>query len=418
MTELKLIKTELKEVSEKIQKIKTLHSPIGASSMYRWSVCPASVRLSKGVTPTTSSYAEEGTIAHDWLAKLLLGKVPISAVPQEEGMRDAVVMAFDAVRSQMARKAYQPENRLWVEHGFDLNHIYEGCHGTADVVIHRPADKLLIVADYKHGAGMLVEVENNKQGQYYALGALTTLDGMEDVETVRIQIIQPRCEHPSGKYIRSWDTTPADLLDFAADLQEACELTEDVNAALVPGDHCRFCPASPICPAIRDKANSLAKTAFKKITGTADMKEAALRAPQNPKELAKALKWLPVLESWIKNVRSYSYNQAMQGNIPPGYKLVEKRKSRRWADPVQFALFMKKHGFKDDEIYEPKKVKSPAQVEKTMNKTEKETLEDHIIKESSGLKLVSESEKGIAVEPASMAAKAFVPITDGESEDE
>src|SRR5690242_1931335 len=40
------------------------HSSIGASSMYRWSVCPGSVNLSQGIHAPSSRYAAEGTCAH------------------------------------------------------------------------------------------------------------------------------------------------------------------------------------------------------------------------------------------------------------------------------------------------------------------------------------------------------------------
>jgi len=61
-----------------------IHSPIGASSMHRWSVCPGSVRLSSNVPSVSSSYADEGTEAHAWLAKVIAGLVPLSSVPEDE----------------------------------------------------------------------------------------------------------------------------------------------------------------------------------------------------------------------------------------------------------------------------------------------------------------------------------------------
>ncbi|MCH8328897.1 MAG: DUF2800 domain-containing protein, partial [Nanoarchaeota archaeon] len=42
-----------------------IHSKIGASSMYRWSNCPGSVKLSEGMTSESSIYAIEGTAAHE-----------------------------------------------------------------------------------------------------------------------------------------------------------------------------------------------------------------------------------------------------------------------------------------------------------------------------------------------------------------
>ena len=42
--------------------------------MYRWATCPGSVRLSKGIPNRSSKYAQEGTDAHEWAAKILDGK--------------------------------------------------------------------------------------------------------------------------------------------------------------------------------------------------------------------------------------------------------------------------------------------------------------------------------------------------------
>ena len=47
------------------------HSKIGASSMYRWSKCPGSVRLCEGIKSVSSVYADEGTRAHELAASLL-----------------------------------------------------------------------------------------------------------------------------------------------------------------------------------------------------------------------------------------------------------------------------------------------------------------------------------------------------------
>ena len=49
----------------------TKHSKIGASSMYRWSKCPGSVRLCEGIVAPQSKYAEEGTKAHEIAASWL-----------------------------------------------------------------------------------------------------------------------------------------------------------------------------------------------------------------------------------------------------------------------------------------------------------------------------------------------------------
>ena len=368
------------------------HSPIGASSMYRWSVCPGSVTLSESVIPTsTSVYAEVGL-------------------------------------EQIARAG--KEGRYWVEHGFDLSHIFPGCHGTADVVIYNPIKKLLIVIDYKHGAGILVDVEENLQLQYYGLGALTTLKEIGDIETVKLQVIQPRIDHADG-YTRSWNIDSLDLFDFAIDLQKFAKATTEKNAPLVPGEHCRFCVAAAICPKLKDMAYALASKEFDEVLESGESEETRtppsvskktcsavvtqsgnsqtqVNVPQTTEQLAKALKWIPTLQSWIKSVTEYCYQKANSGETIPGYKLVEKRATRKWIDTEKVVEFLEEYDFKEDEIYEPLKIKSPAQLDKLIPKQECHVLDPYISKKSTGLTLVVESDKRPSVK--SLAEVEFEKI--------
>ena len=396
------------------------HSPIGASSMYRWSVCPGSVTLSESVIPTsTSVYAEVGLEAHDWLAKVLTGLASLNSIPEKDGMRDSVTYAFDVIREQIARAG--KEGRYWVEHGFDLSHIFPGCHGTADVVIYNPIKKLLIVIDYKHGAGILVDVEENLQLQYYGLGALTTLKEIGDIETVKLQVIQPRIDHADG-YTRSWNIDSLDLFDFAIDLQKFAKATTEKNAPLVPGEHCRFCVAAAICPKLKEfdevlesgeseetrTPPSVSKKTCSAVVTQSGNSQTQVNVPQTTEQLAKALKWIPTLQSWIKSVTEYCYQKANSGETIPGYKLVEKRATRKWIDTEKVVEFLEEYDFKEDEIYEPLKIKSPAQLEKLIPKQEWHVLDPYISKKSTGLTLVVESDKRPSVK--SLAEVEFEKI--------
>jgi hypothetical protein len=75
------------------------HSRIGASSMHRWATCPGSVRLSKDMPNISSSYAEEGTRAHELAELILTGKdVPGDVDPE---MLEAVMVYVDAIREHL-----------------------------------------------------------------------------------------------------------------------------------------------------------------------------------------------------------------------------------------------------------------------------------------------------------------------------
>jgi len=364
------------------------HSKIGASSYSRWSTihggCPGSVRLSEGVPSQESEYAKEGTLAHDiaafFLEKLIFGKKAKNRHVTTE-MREAVNVYVDYIlKTVKYAAADKDKGHVLIEHKFNLESIHPGLFGTADAVIYSPWEKKLTVADFKYGAGIPVEVEGNLQLQYYGLGAL--LSSSFPVEFVELTIIQPRCEHPDGP-IRSHKFKAIELLDFAADLKHDAEMTEKEDAPLNPGNHCRFCPAAATkCPAIRDQAQALAKLEFKP------------EFSYDPDQLGKALNFIPALESWIKQVREFAYGEAIHGRTPPGWKIVEKRPTRKWKSEEAVVIdYMKTATKKDVSEFYNLTLKSPAQMEKLLSKQLGTGLREHIETVSSGYNLVPESDK-------------------------
>lgn len=359
----------------------TAHSVLGASSMYRWSKCPGSVRQSAGIPNTSSAYADEGTDAHTLAAYCLNeGKDSASYVNMKmhlEG-REFLVTAdmAEAVEIYLAT-VRGAEGKRHIEQRFDLSNVHPGCFGTADAVVWDKKSKLLTVIDYKHGAGIPVGVFNNLQLRYYALGALLSLG--YPAENVTLTIVQPRCDHPDGP-VRS-ETIPAlDLLDFAADLVAYAKATEAPDAPLHPGEHCRFCPAgkSNACPEVKNKAQAIAKTVFTPMQS------------YDPAELARCLDARETVKAWLKNLDEFAYAEAEAGRCPPGYKLVEKVARRKWPDVSQMDMPVPVNW------YERAELKSPAKLEK-MGPDAKKFVAENAIKESSGHVLVPEDDKRPAV---------------------
>lgn len=227
----------------------TPHSKIGASSMYRWKACPGSVQLSKFSTkPSSSPHAILGTIAHEVAAFYLTkGFWPL---PDTFGLTiselDIMVKAVSVYTDYIKRiKDTEPGNKFHVEHTFNMESVYPGAFGTADFVSYNPDSKHLKVIDYKHGKGLVVEVENNLQLLYYALGAIVTLN--YPFQAVELLVVQPRAFHPKG-VVRNWIIGIEEILDFKATLIEAAKLTEGKDPKFEAGEHCFFCPAIELCP--------------------------------------------------------------------------------------------------------------------------------------------------------------------------
>lgn len=365
------------------------HSILGASSAERWFECSASVAHNLGKKSVSSQAADDGTQAHLYKQQLQEGKITESQIPEEDEMRESVLTAVDVVRTLYAKAKYNGGFHL-LEHQFDLSAIYPGCFGTCDDVVYDPKLKILYVIDFKHGRGVLVSPFENKQLMYYGLGALTTVPGLGDVEKVILIIVQPRCFHQDGP-VRSWETDPLTIFDFALELQERAEATK--NGVFKPGDHCQFCPGDYDCPALRHRAMVEAKEVF----GVIPSQTGEIPLPATVGELAKALEWAPTLKNWIKAIDRHAYITAIKGIPIPGFKLVEKRATRKWVDEERAIEVLKSGGMKDSEILEVPSLKSPAQIEKLLPKSDRKVVDMLVEKKSSGCALVAEHDKRPAV---------------------
>jgi len=367
--------------------------------MYRWATCPGSVKLSENVPKQSSSYADEGTSAHFLAAhclaeKLLAGSLVGAKMTDDKGtkftvtaeMADAVETYLDAVHD-----AAEKGCKLHIEESFDLSKVHPGCFGTADAVIWNPKTKLLTVMDYKHGAGIPVNVRGNPQLRYYALGALLSLG--YPAAKVKMVIVQPRCDHSDGP-VREETIDALDLLDFCADLVKYAKATEEPNAKLYPGEHCRFCPAGKAnaCPEVKNKAQAIAKTVFTPALA------------YDPEELRRCLDARETVKAWLKNLDEFAYAEAEAGRCPPGYKLVDKQGRRKWREGAEDELILAAKG---DDWFEPRQIKSPAQLEKVKT-AGKALVAQYTITESSGHVLVPEDDKRPAVTRIS-AQDAFTP---------
>lgn len=385
------------------------HSPIGASKSKQWMACPGSRRMQAGIPNKSSEYAQEGTQAHYLHELCLRGGQDASeyvgttiAMPCGDGdpvifevtgdMAEAVQLSLDMIREDMAA---HPGGELQIEKSFHLEQLHPLLWGSCDAV-YGEAFGTLYVYDYKHGAGVAVDVEENPQLMFYALGACHN----EDYGDVVLTIVQPRAAHPDGP-IRRWTTTQKALEAWGRDvLGPAAHETDQPDALLRAGDHCRFCLAQHKCPELRATAcqvaafdDELFDDQFLPVSPAAQI---TLPAPADltPDQLSKVLDFADVIESWISAVKAHAYEEAMSGRAVPGWKVVAGRKGNRaWADPE--GLLGKLHKYRQ-EIYERPKIKSVAQMEKAIKAAGDDptiVLKDLVVRPDGKPTLVREADK-------------------------
>ncbi len=392
------------------------HSELGASGAHRWIACPGSVNLSRGVPGKTSSYAKEGTAAHDVAERALQLDIPaIRFLGEEievegetfevtEEMCLAVQDYLDRIWADI--RHYNSRYEIFIEVRFDLSAIYPGMFGTCDCAVYFPDLDLLIVYDFKYGQGIAVEPDDNKQLKYYGLGALIKLN--KPVQHIELVIIQPRAYHHKGP-IRRWMTNLQHLQDYVQELIAAAKRTEDPNAPLHAGPHCTFCDGAGLCPEQANKALAVARSEF------SDLRDSTLNLPDpqllTPAELAYILDGADMLEDWLKAVRKKGHTFVELGTDVPTYRLVAKQGRRRWSgDEQQTAMRLKAMGLTDEQIWEFK-LRSPAKVEKVTHKNTHAALADLYNKVSSGSTLVKVASGDDRPTMPPKAALEFEPVT-------
>ena len=401
------------------------HSTIGPSAASRWMNCPGSVALCATLPKRTSTYADEGSAAHALGEKYLRDQIldlsvrkgmwlvqdgcewylekakPKSGVAFEvtQDMIDAVRVYVDHIDGiESEHKAYEKK--------LTMDWLHPGIFGTMDCGILD--GDMYHVIDYKHGAGVAVEVEDNPQMMIYALGALGKRAAKTTIKTVRLTIVQPRKPHPDGP-VRYWDIDYADLYDWAENvLIPAAKATELENAPFVPGDkQCRWCEASrqSKCPALLGAVQDVAGMSL--ISPIVETPRLPDPGSLTVADKARVLALAGLLETWIDNVRASALEEAQAGVQFPGLKLVHKITRRRWRDEAQVAAALQPA--LGDEIWDTK-LRSPSQIEKLLGKGGKEALAPLTESPVGDLTLVPESDRRRAVDPLKSIALLYDDI--------
>ena len=370
------------------------HARLSPSAAERWMNCPGSVNLTAGMSESTSEYAQEGTNAHFLLEYCLknnqgplafIGQVvtePDSGVEFDvtKDMADAVNVAHAYImdRYYAAHAAEGGACDLYPEMKVMPTRLMRlDCEGTSDTILVTPW--YVEVIDYKHGAGIVVEIPGNRQLQIYGIGSLDTLGIDLEGRPLVTTIIQPRAPHIDGP-VRSVQYTEAEVAAYTAEIMLAASATDDPNAPIVPGDEqCRWCKAKATCKTLADTALSGAAAVFTDLTVTtsAEIEANTLRDPAllTPEQTTIILQNEALIKSWLVAVHKNATNTLLGGGDVPGFKLTAGKRSREWNmadDELGKMLRSIKRvggGKVTVEDIHVSALKSPAQIEKMLKST-------------------------------------------------
>lgn len=386
----------------------TIHAELGASSSHRWINCPGSINLSQEMPDTSSVYADEGTAAHTvaeralrkglnadvWLDTII--KVGDQDITVTEEMCDAVQVYLDFVRALLS----EPGRKLMIEYRFDLSILSPPgpMYGTSDAVVWCPKTRRLVVVDFKYGQGHAVAAIGNPQLRYYGLGAVVKL--REKPKEIALVIVQPRAAHADG-IIRQDLMTFDELVGFKKELFAAAERTL-TSTELNVGPWCQFCKALAQCPAQQQHAITVAQSEFSAIDN--DALPAVIAMTQD--EMLAVLSKMDYVEEWFAAIRAHVYNQLLQGETVPGWKLTEKRATRKWISEDEAVEFMQRHGLDPWK----KTPLSPAQAEKALKALKEKLPETLYEKKSSGYNMAPDSDARPAQIPLTAANEFTVEV--------
>jgi hypothetical protein len=383
----------------------TKHFKYGGSTATRTLACPPWRRTSANMPQGgggSNEFADRGTLLHNAMEALgttdvkiedLIGSVYNDQILTEEMLEDIVRPTWDAYEK------FAVDN----EFGLELFEIEvkddEEVGGTVDIMACN--EDTIFILDWKFGHALVSPVEN-AQGLFYAMCA------QQDEKTAKlftpertklvIGIIQPAYGDIGESVIQTWECDIKRLNEFADDFYTAIDVRA-VTEEPCSGSHCKYCPAITVCPVK---------------TGAA--RDALLIKPRTAEaaQLSQAMSMVADVEEWCRAVRAQAHEQAEQGLKIDGFKLVNKRASRKWTDENTVADMVRKaRMLKIDEAMNMT-LKSPAQLEKLCKSkgVDFARYDDYIESVSSGTTLVPASDKRTEVLGLPALASAIASINE------
>lgn len=338
------------------------HALLSASSARRWLHCPPSARLTEGMEDTPSPYAAEGTRAHTVCERCLRDalthwprgeKAALASGRDEEGpLPDEMIRAanlyVDFIHELWAGFAHEPT--VCIEQRVDLSAWVPEGFGTCDCLLI--GDGVLRIVDFKYGQGVPVSPVENAQLLYYALGAYDLFRLTDEIETVRLSIVQPRIQAEP----ETWECSLPWLLEWADDILHPTAVQAYNGEGLRhPGGWCRWCKLYPACTTWKDK---YALDGFEAVQDPAALTD---------EQLGDWLHRLQGIAQYAKDLGDYAQQRLLAGATVPGWKLVEGRSVRKWTDQAAAFATLRADGYDDAVLYTREPITLTA-VEKMLGK--------------------------------------------------
>lgn len=400
-----------------------IHALLSASSAHRWLACTAAPHFEENFPDGTSTYAEEGTLAHA-ICELYarkkftimttlkfnaeLKKLQAQPLYQEEMLRTA-----EAYVEYLTEKAmsYTATPHVAMEVRVDLTDYIPDGFGTCDCVM--VGGDTLHITDYKHGKGVPVSAVENPQMRLYALGALRLYSAVygDQIKKVSMGICQPRLSEDASEDA----LTVEELLAWGERIKPIAKEAYDGPGTFCPGDHCRFCKGKAQCHARAAHFAGFSEFIGIEIAGRLDEDTRTDRIADGTPILSNAdvadlLVKAEGLAAWYKDLQDYAASALLAGDQIPGFKLVEGRSNRTFTDVDEAIQALLNAGYEEAMIYD-RKPKTLTELEKMLGKKAfAELLSGYVTKPKGKPTLAPASDKREAYNPG---AAEFEGVSNG-----
>ena len=382
-----------------------VHSKLGGSKAEQFIECPGSVFLADIPFDLKEDDNDEwrgpGKVAHALAAKCL--ETGSDAWEQDfpsAEMGNYVQTYLDSIRGRDRHNG-----RSFVEYPIKYPAFHKAMFSTLDHAELMVADRrvyLVRVDDFKYGVGVVVDVVDNSQLQYYALCLIDGEEWPADLQRVtddcpiELRIHQPRVTWRESP--QTWITTAGAIRQWGHDVLHKAMKKAGTQEYKV-GDHCQFCPRKLACPQMRDGAAEALKVSDDVVA------ERVVLTDLSDDWLGHYYLKTQQLRLFLKAIADEAARRARMGREHSSWKFINAKVDREWKDdavaeadalgtPV-IPLLTQRFG---DDAFEPRAFKSPAQIEK-MGVVGKAFVAEFAQKPKAGQRVVPSNDPGKAVKP-------------------
>ena len=344
----------------------TRHALCSASSSERWLNCTAAPRFEADFPAGTSSYTEEGRLAHsiceisaqmafELITKRKynaeLKKLKADPLFSEEMLRTAEVYVQHLIEKSMT---YDAAPYVAQEVKVDFSEYVPEGFGTCDCIMI--GGNTLNITDYKHGKGVEVSAVNNSQMRLYALGAIKKYSMLYAVKTVSMAIVQPRITD----VISEETITVDELMAWGESIKPLAMKAYSGMGDFKPGSWCRFCRGKAQCKARAENYTALED--FKELAGP------TIPGSLTDAQIADLLFRGADLVSWYEDIKDYARDALLAGHMIPGWKVVAGKSDRVFTDADAALKAIRDAGFTEEQVMKPQEPKTLSQLEKLVGK--------------------------------------------------